>query len=168
MYKKIRIVKIDYNYCNYLRKYDNRVSYNDKLKVLRPFIGILFTVGNCEYFAPLSSPKEKHKRLKNTLDLVKIKEGEYGVVNINNMIPVTSVNYEEFDLRKQPHDKREKFRIILMNKQLRWLNLHKKEIYMKSKLLYSLYKNDKLPKNVKDRCCNYQLLEEKCRKYKVK
>lgn len=35
----------------------------------------------------------------------------------------------------------------------------------KSKLLYNLYKNDNLPKNVKDRCCNCILLEEKCREY---
>lgn len=53
MYKKIKIVKVDANYCNYLRKFDNKVSYNAGEKELRPFIGILFIVKNCEYFAPL-------------------------------------------------------------------------------------------------------------------
>ena len=28
MYRKLKIVKIDSNYCDYLRKYDNRVVYN--------------------------------------------------------------------------------------------------------------------------------------------
>lgn len=78
MYKNLKIVKIDYKYCDFLRKYDNKVPYNAGTKDLRPFIGILFMVDNCEYFAPLSSPKEKHKKLKNTLDLIKIKNGEYG------------------------------------------------------------------------------------------
>lgn len=37
MYKKLRIVKVDSFYCNYLRKYDNKVSYNAGTKDLRPF-----------------------------------------------------------------------------------------------------------------------------------
>ena len=93
MYKKIKIVKVDSDYCIFLRKYDDKVSYNAGNKELRPFVGILFTVNNCEYFAPLSSPKPKHIKLKNTLDLIKINDGIYGVVNFNNMIPVTNNNY---------------------------------------------------------------------------
>ena len=165
MYKNFKIVKVDYKYCNYLRKFDSRVTYNAGSKELRPFVGVLFTINKCEYFAPLSSPKDKHKRLRNTLDLIKIKRGEYGVINFNNMIPVVKDNYEEFDLNKVTSDKKEMKRIILMNNQLRWLTSNKKDIYTKSKLLYNLYKNDKLPKNVKDRCCNFPLLEEKSKDY---
>ena len=164
MYKSFKIVKVDSKYCNYLRKYDDKVVYNEGSKDLRPFIGVLFEVNNCEYFAPLSSPKPKHKKLKNTLDLIKIKDGEYGVVNFNNMIPVLN-NYIEFDLNKKTSNKKEMFRIELLRNQLRWLTSNKKEIMTKSKLLYNLYKNDKLPKNVKDRCCNFPLLEQKCVEY---
>lgn len=35
-------------------------------------------IDKCEYFAPLSSPKSKYKTLKNTLDLIKIQDGNYG------------------------------------------------------------------------------------------
>ena len=165
MYKKLRIVKVDSLYCDYLRKYDKRVSYNAGTKDLRPFIGVLFMIDKCEYFAPLSSPKPKHKLLKNTLDLIKINNGELGVVNFNNMIPVTNNNYVPFDLNKKPKEKSEKFRMELLKDQLRWLTANRKEINNKSKLLYNLYKNNKLPKNVRDRCCNFPLLEEKCKEY---
>ena len=165
MYKKLRIVKVDSLYCDYLRKYDNKVSYNAVTKDLRPFIGVLFMIGKCEYFAPLSSPKLKHKSLRNTIDLIKINNGELGVVNFNNMIPVTSNNYVEFDLDKKANENSEMFRIELLRNQLRWLTANKKVINTKSKLLYNLYKVDKLPKNVRDRCCNFPLLEEKCREY---
>ena len=37
MYKKLKIVKVESKYCNYLRKYDNKVSYNEGIKELRPF-----------------------------------------------------------------------------------------------------------------------------------
>ena len=165
MYKKFKIVKINADYCNFLRKFDNKVVYNFGKKELRPFIGILFTIDNIEYFAPLSSPKEKHIKLKNTIDLIKINNGKLGVVNLNNMIPVMKNNYEEFDLNKKTENKEEMLRLKLLKKQLRWLTSYKNDIYTKSKLLYNLYKNDKLPKNVQNRCCNFPLLEEKCQEY---
>jgi protein AbiQ len=122
-------------------------------------------VEKCEYFAPLASPKPKYARLSNKLDLLKINNGKYGVINFNNMIPVTNNNYEEFDLNKKTDDKSEMFRINLLNNQLRWLTSNKQEVFKKSRLLYNLYKNNKLPNNVKDRCCNFPLLEEKCNEY---
>lgn len=81
------------------------------------------------------------------------------------MIPVDK-NYVEFDLSKKYEDISKNKRIELLNNQLRWLNENKKEIYFKSKLLYNLYKENKLPNNVRKRCCNFILLEEKCKKYK--
>ena len=145
MYKNFKIVKVDSKYCNYLRKYDDKVSYNAGLKELRPFVGVLFNVNNKEYFAPLSSPKNKHKFLKNTIDLIKIEDGKYGVINFNNMIPVKSNNYQEFNLNKETKNK--------------------EEIYTKSSLLYRLYVSNKLPENVRNRCCNFPLLEMKCEIY---
>lgn len=122
-------------------------------------------IDKCEYFAPLSSPKPKHSKLKNTLDLIKIENGNYEVVNFNNMIPVMDKNYVIFDLNKKTENRAENFRLELLRNQLRWLTANKKDVNTKSKLLYNLYKSNKLPKNVKDRCCNFPLLEEKCREY---
>lgn len=165
MYKSFKIAKVDSKYCDYLRQYDNKVSYNAGTKDLRPFIGVLFMIDKCEYFDPLSSPKPKHSKLKNTLDLIKIENGTYGVVNFNNMIPVMDKNYVIFDLNKKTENRAENFRLELLRNQLRWLTANKKDVNTKSKLLYNLYKSNKLPKNVKDRCCNFPLLEEKCREY---
>ena len=87
MNSNFKIIKIDSDYCDYLRKFDKRVCFNAGVKDLRPFIGVLFIVEGHEYYAPLSSPKPKNKHLKNTLDLVKIDNGRLGVVNLNNMLP---------------------------------------------------------------------------------
>ena len=97
----LKNVRVMSDYCDYLRKFDNRVSYNKYEKELRPVIGILFKIDACEYFAPLSSPKEKHKKMKNTVDFFKIKNGELGAVNFNNMIPVKENNYSLVDLNKE-------------------------------------------------------------------
>ncbi len=52
----------------------------------RKYIGIVLIVNGMNYFAPLSSFKTKHKKMKNGLDFIKI--GDYAVINLNNMFPV--------------------------------------------------------------------------------
>ena len=94
MYRNFKIVKVSSKYCDYLRKYDNKVPYN-------------------------AGSKDKYKRMRNTLYLIKIKDGEYWVINFNNMIPVSSNNYEEFNLNKKSNNRKEMYRIQLINNQLR-------------------------------------------------
>ena len=84
-----------------LRQFDNKIAYNKHEKELRPFIGILFEIDTCKYFAPLSSPKPKHRKMKNMIDFFKIKDGELDAVNFNNMIPVTDKNILDSKLYKQ-------------------------------------------------------------------
>lgn len=164
----LEIVKINSEYCDYLRKYDNKVSYNKDEKELRPFIGILFHINNCEYFAPLSSPKRKHKNMKNTIDFFKIKDGELGAVNFNNMIPVDKESYSLVDLNKKSVTSAELKYQKLLTEQLNWLNAHYFQIKNKSFKLYTLYNNNKLPQNIKERCCNFKLLEDKCQTWQEK
>ena len=113
MFRKIIIVKVNSKYCDFLRKYESKVPYNAGEKELKPFVGILFNIGNCEYFAPLSSPKPKHSRLTNTLDLIKMDNGKLGVINFNNMIPVNKSNYNIIGLNEKTNDKRKLARIML-------------------------------------------------------
>lgn len=52
-----------------------------------------------KYFAPLSSYKDKHKKMRETVDFIKIKD--YAVINLNNMIPVPSDQIIELDINKE-------------------------------------------------------------------
>lgn len=159
------LVKVDADYCNYLRKFDERVSYNNGQKELRPFIGILFKINEYEYFAPLTSPKIKHKRMRNTVDFVRLDNGELGAINFNNMIPVFKSNYTLLDLDTTPEDIKDKKYHQLLIDQLAWLNSNRNSISKKAHNLYRLYVQNKLFDNIKSRCCNYPLLEEKCDLY---
>ncbi len=40
------VITVNSDYCDYLRKFDDRVTYNCYDKELRPFVGILFTINN--------------------------------------------------------------------------------------------------------------------------
>lgn len=159
------LVKVDHKYCDYLRKFDSRVMYNAGVKELKPFIGVLFKVNDKEYYAPLSSPKPKHSSLRNTLDIIKIDNGNYGIINFNNMIPVTKNNYEVIDLYKKIKNESELKRQKLLKAQLRWLNNNYKYVSNKAIRMYNLYINNNLPKRVQNRCCNFRLLESKCSEY---
>lgn len=165
MIKNLQIIRVNTNYCDYLRKFDSRVAYNMNEKEIRPFVGILFKIEDCEYFAPLSSPKSKHKKMKNTIDFLKIKNGELGAVNFNNMIPVKSDYYSIIDLNQSTLTLNEEKYQKLLKEQLAWLNANYIQVKDKSYKLYTLYNKGKLPETVRERCCNFKLLEEQCLKY---
>ena len=165
MKNELYLVKLDSKYCNYLRKFDNKVTYNYKDKELRPFIGVLFIIENCMYFAPLSSPKPKHLKLKAKLDFLKIDSGKLGAINFNNMLPVTEKNIIKIDLNKDCLTKSEIKYTLLLKKQLRWLNRNSEKIFGRSKKLYDKYLDGTLDKSIYKRCCNFKLLEEKCKLY---
>ena len=159
------LVKLDSKYCNYLRKFDAKVPYNYDQKETRPFVGVLFEVNDCKYFAPLSSPKPKHLKLKSKLDFLKIDNGKLGAVNFNNMLPVTDSNIIKINLNQVVKTKLEEKYMKLLKEQIYWLNRHDEQLYRRAKNLYNKYVNDTLPNNIKIRCCNFRLLEAKCREY---
>lgn len=165
MKEKLVLVRLDVEYCNYLRKFDDKVPYNYCKKELRPFVGVLFEVNNCKYFAPLSSPKPKHLKLKSKLDFLKIDNGKLGAINFNNMLPVTENNIIKLDLDKECLTKSEEKYTKLLKEQIYWLNRNDKKLYDRAKTLYTKYVNGELELNVATRCCNFKLLEEKCNEY---
>lgn len=167
MEELLMLVRIDKEYCDYLRKFDNKVPFNYKEKELRPFVGVLFEVNNFMYFAPLSSPKKKHLRLKAKLDFLKIDGGKLGTINFNNMLPVTKNNIIKIDLNKKCNKKSEQRYIKLLKEQIYWLNRNDEKLYGRSKKLYDKYVNNTLDIRTRNRCCNFKLLEDKCKKYNI-
>ena len=105
--------------------------------------------------------------LKNTIDFLKIKNGELGAVNFNNMIPVKSDYYSIIDLNQSTLTLNEAKYQKLLKEQLAWLNANYIQVKDKSYKLYTLYNKGKLPETMRERCCNFKLLEEKCLKYTI-
>ena len=79
---------VDERYIDYLAPYAPHLFHNAKKGQghSRKYIGIVLEVNGFEYFAPLSSFKEKHRRMKNGLDFIKV--GDYAGINLNCMFPV--------------------------------------------------------------------------------
>ena len=157
--KTLKIYYIDENYINFLRRFDKIVPYNKTHT--RPYIGVVYEYNGINYFAPLSSPNQKHLTMNgNALDIFKINDGIWGIVNINNMIPTPTSCLTEV----LPQVKDEKYRNLILN-QTNYLNRHKYKLLSKVKQFRLRYDNGHLSTSLRKRCCNFKLLEEKYMEY---
>ena len=167
---KLYFITLTSSYLKYLGIYENKVS----LKVNRPFIGIVFKINNKEYFAPLSSPKEKHKKMKTNIDFFKIDKGNLGIINFNNMIPVINndICRNKLDLemlsKSLNTDDIKYFR--LLKNQLKYCEKNKNIILAKAEKIYNIFtKNlEKLSESQKKmyrRVNNFKVLEHASKEF---
>lgn len=158
--KSLKLYFIYDKYIDYLRKFDKRVPYNKNKK--RPYIGIVYEYNGINYFAPLSSPKKKHLKIRqNAVDVFKIDDGKLGVININNMVPtplecLTDV-FSNFNGN-------EEYRSLLFN-QLKKINNDRERLFKKIIRFQTEYRKGCFSDTILNRCCNFLLLEEKCALY---
>lgn len=156
---RLKLYCIADEYINYLRKYDEKVPFNKSQT--RPFIGVVYTLNGSNYFAPLSSPKPKHLKMSNhAIDIWKIDSGKLGIVNINNMLPSP---YEALT-EVIPTIKDRKYKKLLEN-QISSINADRDILLKKIERFQNKYRHNQLDLCVKERCCNFDLLEEKCKEY---
>lgn len=164
--KSLYFIKVKEKYTEYLKRFDSKIQDNSCLKNNKPYIGVLIKKDNGQkYFAPLSSPKEKHKIFdklqkenKLPVDVFIIRDSDekiLGIINFNNMIPVIDNAIIYFNIKEDPN-------YSLLKKEHIYCIKHSEEILKKSKKVYNLvtkYKKESLVK----RSCNFKLLEEKAK-----
>lgn len=161
----MKIYKVKEDYVEYLRTKEPNVLQNKQEK--RPYVGTVLEITGFLYFVPLSSPKPKHKNMKNMKDFHKINGGEYGVINFNKIIPVPQDCIIDFNFEDEEDVE---YRILLQN-QYKCIKKMKEVIISKSNGIYGIFhsKDDELTPadlRIKQRCCNFDLLEQMCINYK--
>ena len=128
----IRFYEINAKYVDYLAPYAPHLFHNSKKGQAnqRKYIGIVFQINDMEYFAPLSSFKPKHEKMKEGLDFIKILR--YAVINLNNMFPVPYSErvYVNFETIKDPNYK------SLLLAEYRYIKSVQKKIQKNAAALY--------------------------------
>lgn len=162
--KRLNLYLIDMKYIRNLAKADDRVmSVSPQVgKGTRPFVGIVIVCGKQKYCIPLSSPKSKHKTMKNDVDFMKILDGErlIGVLNFNNMIPVDESCILPLNLRVNGRDDAATRNYKKMAaKQLDWCQRNQEAIVKKANKLYIMVQSGKANGFLKRRCCDFKKLE---------
>lgn len=172
MQTDFNLYKVDMKYIRNLHKVDDKAfSVSPQTgKDNRVFIGIVIICGNHKYCIPLSSPKAKHKNMKNSMDFSKIEiQGKLlGVLNFNLMIPVEEEQLQLVDITVFKRD-RENIRYYkrLCRQELEWCHANSETICNKANVLYKKY-NSNEEFSGRKRCLNFPKLEAVCIKYNKK
>ena len=146
-------------YIAFLKQYDNKVPENKNES--RPYVGVVLEINGIRYYAPFTSPKEKHKKMRNTHDFRKIEGGLYGAINFNNMIPVVDDVLIYIDINSVEDIR---YKSLLQN-QYRAILADSAQIKATAKMLHTILMKDENTlstheKKIKSRCCNLRLLEQ--------
>lgn len=90
---------INPDYLEYLYNIDSEVYYDlSYRKSMKTFLGIIVLVGNYNYFIPMTSAKEKHKKWKNVSDEHFLL---YELVDIN--VEISKDIYKFYSNKKKIH-----------------------------------------------------------------
>lgn len=154
-------------YINFLRTFDSKVSENKQES--RPYIGVVIEIEKMKYYAPFTSPKAKHRKMKNGKDFRKIQGGEYGAINFNNMIPVPDCALKMIDIDNESD---QKYRRLLQN-QYRAIRADSEEIIKTAARLRKLVMTGDenlttFDKRIKERCCNLKIIEQVYTQFNMK
>ena len=169
MQTDFKLYKVDMKYIRNLHRIDDKVlSVSPQTgKDNRVFVGIVVVCSGQKYCIPLSSPKEKHRRMRNSMDFSKIEvNGKLlGVLNFNLMIPIEEDQLQSLDLTIK---RRDRMNIIqyktLCKKELEWCQTNSEIICNKANVLYKAYISDS-DFSGRSRCVDYIRLEQECKKY---
>lgn len=159
MKNNIRIYRVKSEYIKYLSMYQEHIFAQDAEKDKRKYIGVVFEIKGMKYFAPLSSFKDKHKKMKESIDFIKIKD--YAVINLNNMIPVPDSQIVDIDINKE---KEPSYRYLLQAES-REISRQKNRIRKNAEIVYSHKKHKDNSTALAKRTNNFELLEKLCKEY---
>ncbi|MDE6350210.1 MAG: type III toxin-antitoxin system ToxN/AbiQ family toxin [Treponemataceae bacterium] len=186
--KKLKFITINQDYLKYLHDCCPEVYYKPTGYERKPYIGILVQENDIEYVIPLSSAKDKHRTWKNVdvdrfLIFENCEEAERGskgiyvenadgtfkhilsVMDLKKMIPIRAGLYSEVDLNPAEDDSaaEKKYKVLLHIEYSFCLKIIDSVINKASRL----YEKQIRTKKVIKFCCDFRLLEEKCKTYNV-
>ena len=160
--ENIKLYEIDNQYVDYISSIAAHAFHNKQpgQRHERKYIGVLLVVNGMNYFAPLSSFKEKHLHMAETVDFIKIKR--YSVINLNNMFPVPDglASYVDISKEKDP-----KYKSLLLA-EYRQIKSLQERIRKNAEVVYKhRLENGDMTKLGK-RCNDFPALEAACKKYR--
>ncbi|MBP3569264.1 MAG: type III toxin-antitoxin system ToxN/AbiQ family toxin [Lachnospiraceae bacterium] len=172
MQSEFNLYKVDMKYIRNLHNIDDKVlSVSPQTgKDNRVFVGIVVVCGMHKYCIPLSSPKAKHKTMKNSMDFSKIEVAGklLGVLNFNLMIPIEEAQLQLVDTTIHKRDRKEiKIYKQLCRQELEWCQINSETVCNKANVLYKKYISGE-DFSERKRCLDFPKLEQECKKFNLK
>ena len=170
----MKIVQIDDVYINLLRQEFPKVLDPKRFhrSHTRKYIGVIFIMGNFNYYAPFSSPKQRDYNSdgtikKNNIFSLKIKKNEngkeilLGTIKLNNMIPVPMIYVGGYSFKEESDIKYAN----LTEDEFKWIGKNQSEIIKSARIIYNLKKHEQEMitdenKHIYDAILPFQEIEE--------
>ena len=170
----MKIVQIDDVYIDLLRQeFPNAMDPKRFHRShTRKYIGIIFTIGNFNYYAPFSSPKPRDYNSdgaikKNNIFSLKIKKNDngkemlLGTIKLNNMIPVPMIYVCGYSFKEESDIKYAN----LVEDEYKWIGKNQSEIIKSARIIYNLKKHEQETmtnenKHIYDAILPFQKIEE--------
>ncbi|NBI39909.1 hypothetical protein GVX86_00130 [[Haemophilus] felis] len=134
--KEIDLYYIDKDYIAFMKSVESRIQHNyDNQTNKKPYVGVVLMVNNKTYFAPLTSAKEKHRKIANsdpTTFKIFIKGKFKASVLLNNMIPVDAQFIKRIDIRAETNSGYREF----LSAEYKVLTLNAETLKAKAATLY--------------------------------
>ncbi len=158
---KLKFYEVDGEYIKYLKENaDDKIPNIEYEKHKKFFCGIVLTINNFNYFAPVSSYNKK----AHTVFLIIDKDKK-----TNELKPISSLRFSfmfpcpiEYLNQKDFSKEDEKYRNLL-KKELDYCNSNIEKIKKLANMVYKLGLNERTRE--KFNICNFKKLEEKCLEY---
>lgn len=155
MSEKLDFYEVNIDYVKYLKQFDSRIPdvvYQNRNKFV---CGTLFKINGLNFFAPVSSFNIK----QNSNYVIEVGNVPVGSVRYSFMFPVPDSEIKQKVINNES-DYQYRF---LLRQELKYCNKNREVIQSKAKAIYhkALDKNTTYHKF----CCDFQLLEEKCKEW---
>lgn len=159
--ENIKMYEVNPGYISYLSTFAPHLFHNKQEGQANEhkYIGVILYINGLEYFAPLSSFKTKHYKMKESLDFLKIRQ--YAVINLNNMFPVPNGQFTYVDINAQRNSQ---YRSLLLA-EYRVIKAIQDKIRKNAKTLYHLKLKEGNNTPLAKRCNDFLLLEKACSEY---
>lgn len=172
MQSEFNLYKVDMKYIRNLHNIDDKVlSVSPQTgKENRVFVGIVVVCEEHKYCIPLSSPKRKHQKMRNSMDFSKIEVNRklLGVLNFNLMIPIEEAQLQLVDTKVYKRDRTEiTIYKQLCQQELKWCQENSEIVCNKANVLYKKYVSGE-EFTGRERCLNFPKLEMECERYHLR
>lgn len=157
----LKFYEVDSEYIKYLKENgDDRIPNIEYIKHKKFFCGIVLTINNFNYFAPVSS----YTRKVRTSFLIKDKDKDNKQLKAISSLrfsfmfpcPIEYLNQKDFSKEDTKYQ-------ILLRKELHYCNINREKIKKLANEVYKLGLNEETRN--KFNICDFKKLEEKCLEY---
>jgi protein AbiQ len=150
--EKLNFYDINIEYIKYLQKFDSKIPNIEYSETNKFVCGIVLNINSFNYYAPISSFRTKQK----TNILIYDKDKIISSVRFSFMFPAPKSVLKVKNIKADQHK-------ILLDKELRYCNSIREEIFQTAKRVYKYGTNPK--RFYFKNCCNFKILELKSKLY---